>query len=412
MFEIFNKHSICLKLDTIYLYMLANEQKANKIVFYIVMLCPIIGIYELIPNVGLDNFMLLFGMLLLILIKRKFQFDRMLFLYFIILVVLNTLSYGLSTANKNNIFVNNSIQILVFAFFLSFYKKNNTYDIKFDKILNYFGLIAVMGVFIQYISYYFFDNPLPLRLPIGNFVKDGFDIETFGGSILYGRPTSFFKEPSHFAIYIAPIMYRNLERKNYWMFGLFTLGLILSTSTLGIVLFGIMLIRHSVSSFKNIGYVLLSIIPLVFFTILYSDKFKTLNKDYSSKLDTSSLNDNIRVFGVLNTFDFFEFKDFLFGIGHNQLEDFQLRSNFVDAYNYANSFFMAVFSFGVIGFFVFLMILKKGFNNKFTTGYFFIFVAVLFSDQILFNQNFFYLYMISFMLLNIKSPKIPKLFPG
>ncbi|MCD1116483.1 hypothetical protein [Chryseobacterium turcicum] len=391
--------------------MLTTEKKADKIIFYIVMLCPMIGIYELIPNVGLDTLVLLFGMLLLILIKRKFQFDRMLFLYFGVLVVLNILSYGLSTANKNNIFVNNSIQILVFAFFLSFYKKNSMYNTKFDKILNYFGLFAVMGVFIQYISYYFFNNPLPLRLPIGNFIKDGFDIETFGGSILYGRPTSFFKEPSHFAIYIVPIMYRNLERKNYWMFGLFTLGLILSTSTLGIVLFVIMLIRHSVSSAKNIGYILLSIIPLVLFTILYSDEFKAINKDYSNKLDTSSLNDNIRVFGVLKTFDFFEFKDFLFGLGHNQLGDFQLQHNFAEAYNYANSFFMAVFSFGVIGFFVFLLILKKGFNNKFTTGYFLIFVAVLFSDQILFNQNFFYLYMISFMFLNVDSSRIPKLSP-
>ncbi|WP_278036334.1 hypothetical protein [Flavobacterium nitratireducens] len=370
-----------------------------------------IGIYELIPNVGVDTFALLFGMLLLVLVNRKFQFDRMLFLYFAILVVLNILSYGLSTANKSNIFINNSIQVLVFALFLSFYKKNYIYDSEIEKIINYFGLFAVLGVFIQYVSYYFFDKPLPLRLPIANFVKDGFDIETFGGSILYGRPTSFFKEPSHFAIYIVPIMYRNLERKNYWMFGLFTLGLILSTSTLGIVLLGIMLIRHSVSSAKSIGYVLLSIIPLVLFMMLYSDKFEAINEDYSNKLDTSSLNDNIRVFGVLKTFDYFEFKDFLFGIGHNQLGDFQLQHNFAEAYNYANSFFMAVFSFGVIGFFVFLLILKKGFNNKFTTGYFLIFVAVLFSDQILFNHNFFYLYMISFVFLNVESSKNPKLSP-
>jgi len=81
------------------------------------------------------------------------------------------------------------------------------------------------------------------------------------------------------------------------------------------------------------------------------------------------------------------------------------RNGMPDAYNYANSFLMSIFSFGILGLIaliVFCYYLYKINNNK---GYFLIFILILLSDQILFNRNFFYL-VICIFFMKITEDKV------
>ena len=129
----------------------------------------------------------------------------------------------------------------------------------------------------------------------------------------------------------------------------------------------------------------------------------------------STESDGSRLLGPLNYFKYYDFSQYLFGIGINQMAAF-LRSHgfvLVNAFNeemdmnYANAVIYMVLCYGLIGGVVFVNYLTKTFkqyNYKVNAGYFVILLGILFSDQVLFNMNF--LYPLSFVILLSKNETI------
>lgn len=107
----------------------------------------------------------------------------------------------------------------------------NLYDINFKLLTNTYmiiGIIATVAIFIQFIQIYIFDMHvnqimlLPLDVPAGWYS---------GGA----RPTGFFPEPQAYATYSLLIIIIMLYIKRYFIAILMTLGILCSTSSLGIL---------------------------------------------------------------------------------------------------------------------------------------------------------------------------------
>jgi hypothetical protein len=322
------------------------------------------------------------------------MFNKGILLYFIFSLVINLISYITSTIQNYNIFINNSLYIIWFSILLSYFisLKNNELFVKYILLI---GIFSTFFVFYQTISYWFFNSPVTLFLPLNMETP----LTPDWPSILYGRPNSIFHEPAHYAIFILPLLYYSLLKNKYLLIGLFIAGLFLSTSVTGIVIGLALIISHSVIKEKNFK-VLTIIAGLGFVSIFFlQDLLSVLLNFILPKINgTDSVTNNVRLFSTISIFPKMDIFSLFFGLGHNQLKYFMLRNGMADAHNYANSFLMSIFSFGILGFIALVILcyyLFKINNNK---GYFLIFILVLLSDQILFNRNFFYLVMCIFFM--------------
>ena len=148
-------------------------------------------------------------------------------------------------------------------------------------------------------------------------------------------------------------------------------------------------------------YVFGFILGLVVVFVLISISFPELISDNINKLSNVDASSNVRLLGALDYLSMFNFKNTIVGLGLNQLADY-LYVNGVfpeDNPNYANAFLYMLISYGLLGLITFIMYLYKLWkSNLKARGFFLILLGVIFSDQILFNQNL--IYLITFILLS------------
>lgn len=268
----------------------------------------------------------------------------------------------------------------------------------FVKTVLFFGFIASLILVWQWFSFFF----------TGTFEKDFFipwfevnrDLET----ISKYRPSSFFTEPAHFAIYMLPAFQIALIYKKKFFIYLFAISILFSGSTTGFILLAVLLVYHlyHVGTKKwyiaLLGFILLltSIyIVYVFFPEVFLNNFDKLESVERGNSDS-------RLLGPLKYLSFFSSYEHLWGISLNQLDNFLIMiGSFGSTKNYANAAIYMYISFGVIGFVIlFVYIVKKWLRINTSYGFLLIFLGIICSDQILFNGNYFYL--VIFVLLTDK----------
>lgn len=357
-------------------------------------LIPILGIYEIFPSIGLDMLFLSILFFFSFFCSQKISIKGNMALYFFILLLTSLISYGFSVHQSTSLFTNNSIQVLVFAILICYYTSVKINSL-FIKTLQLFGIICTIIVIWQTISFWVFNTPLTFFIPLNeDMIKLS---ETV--SINLGRPNSIFREPAHYSIYILPILFYSLNNKRFILAAFYLLGLLLSTSTTGFAA-GIIIFLYYMFINGKIKKLVLMVLPLALLPLIFLQDFILLIVDSNlEKLDSDSLGDNIRLFGTSFVLEKMDTFSLFFGVGHNQLVGFMAGQS-VEIYNYANSFLMSIFSFGIIGliaFFWLLIELYKVNNNK---GYLILFILILLSDQILFNRNFFYVVICIYFLQN------------
>ena len=120
---------------------------------------------------------------------------------------------------------------------------------KFTQMATVVALLASALIIVQYICYYIFDYHLQL-VPTGLFLDSSEQWEGLaetgligitGKNLKFYRPSSFFLEPSHMAIYCIPtllllLLTPKMTKKRMIMAVVITVGIMASTSGMGIVL--------------------------------------------------------------------------------------------------------------------------------------------------------------------------------
>ena len=134
-------------------------------------------------------------------------------------------------------------EILLFVFFLAAY--NNAFNVScMISAARSISLLAAVCIIAQYFSYYILGNHLQL-VPTNMLVdsasqwialaKTGHISVTGSWMALY-RPSAFFLEPSHLAIYTLPVLiFELLGKRNRYTSLILTVSIFLSTSGIGIV---------------------------------------------------------------------------------------------------------------------------------------------------------------------------------
>jgi len=373
----------------------------NRIKYLLLAAVPVLGIYRFYHTLTYDLLLLSLFLVVNILYTQKLTFNKGMSVYFIFLLLISLISYSTSSSQNYKIFINNFLYIICFAILLSYCVslKSNELFVKFILLV---GAFSTFFLFYQTISYWFFNVPVTLFLPL----KMEIPLTPDWPSITYGRPNSIFSEPSHYAIYVLPLLYHSLLNNKYLLIAIFTAGLFLSTSVTGIAVGLVIIVYHSVIKEKNFK-ILFIIAALGLISLFFlQDLFSVLLNFILPKInETGAVTTNVRLFSMLSVFPRMDIPSLIFGLGHNQLQLFMFRNGMPDAYNYANSFLMSIFSFGILGLIaliVFCYYLYKINNNK---GYFLIFILILLSDQILFNRNFFYL-VICIFFMKITEDKV------
>lgn len=380
--------------------------KAFEIILsVIVAIFPALAIYNFLPGTNLAFFLLLIVCIPLLIFREKldYNYDEVVFLFCIVLVsVLSCLLHLMLGVVWFDfaLFFHNMYSIFICLLPLCFVTKNLDVNI-FVRTVLVFGVVSSIVLIWQWFSYFF----------SGSFQADVFlpwfeikrDLESFSQY----RPSAFFTEPAHFAIYMLPAFQIALLYRFKVLSYLFAVSILCSGSSTGVVLLSVLLTYHvyMIGSQKRyaavVAFVVVVvsyfIVDVVFPNVLYNN-FEKL----SSVRDGSSSG---RLFGPLMYIPLLQMYEHVFGITLNQLSNFlMVEGNFGPSEslkNYANALIYMYISYGLIGFVTILVYFKRKFRAiKQSYGFLLIFIGVFCSDQILFNGNYFYL--LSFVLMTEK----------
>jgi hypothetical protein len=264
------------------------------------------------------------------------------------------------------------------------------------KYLRIISIICSLGLFIQLAGWALFNVKISLFIPgIERIAYQNWDAPIF-------RPGGFIIEPSHFSIYLLPVLALSLVKKDY-LFSVFSFtAILISTSSLGTITGVLVILWHfkkiiyekiNSARFLIIGIILLLII---LFLILFESNIVafTLNKLLTIFGKASSP----RLLGSLNYIGFFGLREYIFGIGLNQFSymvGMKLGQVLTDP-NYSNSIVFSFISFGIIGLSVWILYLisvLRRIPERFTSlGI--ILLCMCATDQVLFNHNLLYMLVI------------------
>lgn len=367
-----------------------EKETSNKFLLWSCALFPIFGEYELklIP-ISLGQIVMMFCILWKLVLRQRPTFNRKIIIMGFALAAYNFLP-GLLLYDSISNTVNNSISILLTFILLSFAFEK---DIRLEVFYSYIkicGIVVTVFLFVQAFLHFKYNVNIHGRLSfLDSIFKCDNDLVFIW--IDTGHPCSFFYEPAHYSIYMAPIFMLSLLFKDYWLSIVCSVGMFVSTSSTGyavVVLSIALFVFCSVKTNYKLALIPIMCVAL-WFLIVYS------GVDLS-KFQFENINSNIRVFGTLQYFESFSFSDWLIGVGFNRLVEWGNIRGVINR-GYANSFFFMIFSYGVFGLFVCIYLIRSLVKRKTWKPIAILVIALLFSDQMCFNRNFFYLIFIALL---------------
>lgn len=368
---------------------------------------PALAVYNFLPGMSLAFFLLWVCSIPLLLIRKNntYNYDEIFVLYCIVLISLLSCSFHLAMCVEwfdYVLFTHNIYAVLVCFIPLCFVSNNINVDI-FIRTVLFVGVIASIVLIWQWISLFL----------TGSFQMDvfvpGLEVNRDLKSFTKFRPSSFFTEPAHFAIYLLPAFQIALLYEKKVLICLFVFSLLCSGSGTGLILLLILIVYHLCLVGLKKWYVALVgaslLVACVYIVYVFLPEiFLVFSQKYDSVSDGES---DVRLLGPLMYLRLFQFYEHFFGITLNQLSNLLvMEGSFGFGKNYANAAIYTYISYGLIGFVAFLSYIRRKWKSiKDYYGFFLIFIGVFCSDQIMFNAHFFYL--ITFVLLTNKIYESP-----
>lgn len=363
-----------------------NAKPSISLQYLMIALMPILSLYEFVPLLNIGYFVLLLIVIFKTL-RGNLNLKIDVLITMLILMSIN-LTIGLYKYPDITNTINNTASMIVFTLLMCFICSGLDKE-KLYRACKIVGIITTAFLLYQMFEYYIMGNVVSGRLPYLTPIEDRFK------AIGYGRPTSFFYEPAHYSIYIAPIYAVSLLKKEYKTSLFLLMGLIFSTSLSGIIMALLTPIIVNIKMFKKLKFnkdlfkktILLSIGFVLVFLLV-----RNISYNIFSKISLFALQSTIRVFGTLEYIKYFSGEEIILGVGLNRLTDYFSYKGLVVP-NYANSYIFSILCFGLIGALVWIcyslsLYEKLPQENKVL---FYIFILVSLSDQLLFNRNLMYL---------------------
>ncbi len=305
------------------------------------------------------------------------------------------LSFNALFIIESNNLINAMIGLLINLFIYTLLWKKSDFSIT-ERWLNIFALICCAYLLYQILMQIFTG-----AAPIGKISFSGLAVSTGWVSTTWGfRFNSLFSEPSYLAIYLLPIFALNTMRNNYLYSVIFGLGILLSSSTMGIIVMAMIisyiLISREKSMRHKLLYIGLGMLGLAFLFYLYlsiPSLTSMIGRTLLKLTETGSSSNSIRITGYISYFDELPLKEQIFGVGIFQLQNY-FAQNGIQLANYSNSIVLTILDLGIIGvitssiYFVHLYFVSKKHHSLL---FFCILFLIFCTDAILLSYRFFYL---------------------
>lgn len=370
-------------------------------------LIPILNIYSGILIINFGFAVLLALAILEILINRgSFSYNREFLIVMSVVIGLNIVTgfLHLQMLDIDSV-MNNTFYMIVIALVGTYFMKPTVVDgDRFFKYLCVISVICTLYLFYQAIMYacgvvvYGYIPGLKVDKSV---IEDVLSVP-----ISYGRPSSFFSEPAHYAIFILPIYAMALNRRKFLLSVFLLAGLIVSTSSTGYL--GLLVITAIfVAKEKKIPIIIKWILSILGIILIIQFIPVIGESGILEKFKFVNLVSNTRVFGTLQYFKYFGVKEILFGVGQNRLESYMSHYTAENIENYSCAVFFAFFSYGIFGgSFWTCYVARLHRLSRFKMIYI-VFIIVYLSDQILFNRNLVYLLLLLYVFSDKDDGKIP-----
>lgn len=365
----------------------------------IVALFPALAVYNFISGTNLAFFLLYISLIPFLFYRKKnvINYDEIFFMFCVLLISILSCLFHLILCTEwfdFILFTHNMYGIIICLFPLCFVSNYINTDV-FLKTVLFGSVLASLILIWQWVS----------LLVTGSFQMNVFipgleiyrDIETFTKF----RPSSFFTEPAHFAIYVLPAFQIALNQKKHFLTCLYAFSILCSGSATGFVLMSILMVYHLYHIGSKKWYVaLLGIVALIigiqFVYVMFPEIFLKFFDKFDAVMEGNS---NSRLLGPIDYLSLLQYYEHFCGITLNQLHNLLVEDGrFTITKNYANAVIYMYISFGITGFLVLIdYIVRKFCAIKTSYGFLIIFISIVCSDQILFNGNF--LYLITFVLM-------------
>lgn len=151
------------------------------------------------------------------------------------------------------------IERMIYLLFLSSIIKNVNKD-NLYKVWKFVGIIAIIGLFYQSYQVYILEQPVSMikLIPFGTSESANYLHE-------YMRPHSFFLEPAAYSTWILPLLYMVMERRKFILAIVISISVMLSTSSTGLIMVGIVWLYFSILNVnengnRKSGFILVSIL--------------------------------------------------------------------------------------------------------------------------------------------------------
>ncbi len=178
---------------------IASKDSLN-IEHLLIALFPVFSLYKFIPIPDWGFFILILILFFRVIKQNLLVEINMGFFYTMLILSLLNLFIGILKYPDLTNTIKNTISMLIFLLLSSFYCSPGFIDgEKFYKACKIVAIAATLFLMIQFIAYYGFGIVISGEVPFLTPAEKGFV------SIGYGRPNSFFYEPAHYAIYVAPV---------------------------------------------------------------------------------------------------------------------------------------------------------------------------------------------------------------
>lgn len=241
-------------------------------------------------------------------------------------------------------------------------------------------------------------------------------IDTSGWFLGGTRPCGFFPEPQAFATYILPLLYYMLKKHDFRWVVFFSISILFSTSSLGIISTIILLCYYLLSSDTKKIYKFGTVFAVIIGLFILRN---TAVYDYAiNKILETDFTSNSRLTHGFDIFNKLTFQQKIWGIGKNNIAYFIANGNVVltdsisiAMYNsaYVTSISDILIGFGVVGFLLYLFFLLRHIAKYENNMFIFLLFVLSFAQTIFLNSAWVFWMIIYFNIIEIKSSDFYKL---
>lgn len=296
-------------------------------------------------------------------------------------------------------------RLVLYTIFLSLFILYRAIDKdKLYNSINWIAIISIIGMLYHYLQIFSgkFIQPLNI-LPLNVNRAEAYEV--------LSRPTSFYSEPQAFVSFMMIPLFLSLTQKKYIWSLIISISILLSTSSTGILVVGLIYLTYIISSKMNFWKRMSFFITIICIAVAY------INLDYfregREKIETQDYSTNIRLQTGLVAFQEMDPIYYFFGVPHTVPIEYvkevglDLMGGGFDLYNnyvFLPTFWGLLIMFGIVGLILFLNVYYKFYKiNKDLLPLLMCLLVLMFSNSDLISIND--LFYITFIFVFVSKNK-------